>query len=188
MDSNFTGNPRTYTIDQVFADNRSGFRDFTGFSFELDYLPFEQGVFPTPVNRYVGPFLDEGAAVFLVEANDDFSESRIQSGEFAELEIGTTYDFPQSFYLGIRTPNLGIGFGPPPAYGWARFEKSDNALLLLVDHAVAYECHGIVVGSLTAIPEPTTQSLGAILCLIGFGFGGRGKFRRPIEASNVDSD
>ena len=147
-----------FNIDQEFSSSDgTGFRDFTGFIFtSTGASSYEYG----------GSFLDEGASVFLVQANDTFSEDNILGGSFVELNIGTVYNLPPVFFLGIRTPALGVGFSSfSPAYGWAEVQNPGTSNLALADHAVAYDSQGIIVNTLTAVPEPSTSILGLIAML-----------------------
>ena len=151
----------TFTISQEFASSDgTGSRDYTGFIFNATGdFSYEFG----------GSFLDEGASVFFVDESDVFSESNILGGDFIELGFGTSYDLPFAFFLGIRTPAQGVDFGSsPPAYGWAEIQNFGNGDLVLVDHAVAYNSRGIIVDTLTAVPEPDSAILGcsAMLLLI----------------------
>ena len=162
MTSDLTGPNTTLTIDQEFSSSDgTGFRDFTGFLFtSAGGFDFEYG----------GSFLDEGASVFFVNPDDAFSEATILGNTFTELSLGTVYPLPSRFFLGIRTPAIGVEFGAlPPAYGWAELENTGTGELVLIDHAVAYHGEGIVVDSLSAIPEPGSGALGAVavglLCL-----------------------
>ena len=99
--------------------------------------------------------MDEGASLFFVDPGARLEEMNIIGGGFVELISGSAYTLPTSFFLGVRTPMSAVSFGTyPPAYGWAEFENLGVGELVLVDHAVAYSGQGIVVGILTAIPEP----------------------------------
>jgi hypothetical protein len=136
-----------FTVDQEFSSSDDmGIRDYTGFVFtSLGGFSFEYG----------GSFLDEGASLFFVNPNEIFWETNILARDFVELSIGSIYSLPQNFFLGIRTPAQGVDFGSfSPAYGWVEFQNQGTGELVLVDHAMAYSSQGIVVGTLTAVPEP----------------------------------
>jgi hypothetical protein len=145
----------TFFVDQEFEASFPPNRDHTGFTF------FSTGSFSYD---YRGSFLDEGASVFLVEANDVFSEAGILGGDFIELTNGNAYTFQPNFFLGIRTPALGVDLvSYEPAYGWAEVQNFGTGDLVLVDHAIAYGAQGIIVDTLTAVPEPSG------LALLGIG-------------------
>lgn len=144
------GGTNSFTIDQEFSSSDgTGFRDYTGFVFSHQSgNEFEFG----------GSFLDEGASVFLVNPGEPFSDTGIETVAFVRLSLGTTYTFPSSFFLGIRTPHDEWDTFPspfPPAFGWAEFSNSGDGELQIINHAVAYESEGIIVGTTTGIPEPT---------------------------------
>lgn len=152
----------TFFVDQEFAASVPPHRDYTGFRFT------STGSFSYD---YTGSFLDDGVSIFLVEPNEVFSEAAILGGQFVELKFGNIYTFPLKFHLGIRTPALGVNVNSyEPAYGWAEIRNSANGDLVLVDHAIAYGAQGIIVGTLTAVPEPSgTVLLGiGMLSLLGF--------------------
>jgi hypothetical protein len=144
--SHISESGNTFFVDQEFEASFPPDRDFTGTVFTAT------GSFSY---EYGGSFLDEGASVFLVEANDTFSEAGILAGDFVELTLGTVYTFQPIFFLAIRTPALGVDFGAyEPAYGWIEVQNFGTGDLVLIGHAIAYDTQGIVVDTLTAVPEP----------------------------------
>lgn len=148
-----TVGPNSFTIDQDFVSS-----DFTGFSFAAA---------GGSTFLYEGSFLDEGVSLFFVEANEAFSESNILGAVFTEVAFGTVYTLPLNFFLGIRTPALEVDSGSfSPAYGWAEIQNLGTGELSLIDHAVAYGGQGIIVDTLTPIPEPSSLALG--LAALGF--------------------
>lgn len=141
-----------FSLDQEYASSDgSGFRDQTGFIFTAT---------GASSFHYDGSLLDEGASVFFVNPGDEFSEANILGGAFTQLTFGSVYTPPAIFFLGIRTPALGVGdFGTfTPAYAWAEIQNFGTGELVLVDHAVAYSSQGIIVNTLTSVPEPSTLS------------------------------
>jgi hypothetical protein len=149
MSDDIIEDPNTFTIYQDFAST-----DLTGFFFSsLGGNSYS----------YAGSYLDEGASLFFVNANDEFSELNILGGAFTQLSSVPVYNFSQSFFLGIRTPTVGFDVDRfPPAYGWAEFQSTGTGELLLVDHAVAYGGQGIFVDTVTPIPEPGSLTLGSV--------------------------
>lgn len=156
------GGGTEFTIDQeLVAPSGQGFRDYTGITFSHVSTGFLDSIF-----RYDGSFLDEGASVFLVMPNDHFSEANIQNGNFTELIVGNEYSFPggdffeSRFFLGIRTPALGVDSEWfEPAYGWAEIQNFDGVFSLL-DHAMAYSSNGIIVNTVDTIMSPPTLTIG----------------------------
>ncbi|MDP0492011.1 MAG: hypothetical protein Q7Q71_13255 [Verrucomicrobiota bacterium JB023] len=179
----------SFAIDQEYEDSVGavggpGGRDYTGITFSVS--PFDvidgtalmatiaafgvSGLPATHQFKFEGPFLDESVDTFVVDAGDRFSRGSILGGEFYELVWAQTYYLPQDFYLGVLTPSRELDgpivSQPPfdPAFGWLRIQNT-NGVLSLVDHAIAYDSEGIVVGSTTAIPEP---EISVFLFLVGF--------------------
>ncbi|WP_411845554.1 hypothetical protein AAFN60_18125 [Roseibacillus persicicus] len=168
----------TFAIDQEFMDTVGfgggpGGRDYTGITFSSTPVTTISsaasiatlgtfGVSGLPATHqfdYTGPFLDESVTAFVVNPGDEFSRPNILGGDFVELEAFQTYYLPQVFFLGVLTPAQQPGGAispvPPynPAFGWLRIQNS-NGVLSLLDHAIAYESEGIVVGTTITIPEP----------------------------------
>jgi hypothetical protein len=120
--------------------------------------------------------LDEQSDWFLVRPGDVFSAATINAGQFPvifnanpvqanEVEVGLG-----QFYLGVRT---GVGFegnavnlGPPrrDAYGWVHLRPIDG-VLTMIENVMSYNSRGIVVGTTTVVPEPST------LAILVFGLG-----------------
>lgn len=64
----------------------------------------------------------------------------------------------QEFYLGGRTRTAYIN-GYFDTFGWAHFKVDATGQLKLLDSAVAFNEGGIIVGTLQAVPEPSTWAL-----------------------------
>jgi hypothetical protein len=124
----------------------------------------------TYVNTFAfSQFLDEGVRVFLVSANQHISQQAIQSGSYTELLSPNSYVFGSGspFYLGLYTgetfPQNGIY--SDPLFGWARLVNNQGVIEML-DSALVYKAQGILAGTQTIIPEPSTFSLTALGALL----------------------
>lgn len=109
--------------------------------------------------------LDEGSDWYLVEQGDAFTKQSIANGDFAPVLVanGTwdTVTVGSDFYLGVNTGGL-----PPDSresIGWVHLQFVNNALTM-VENVMAYNAPGIIVGTTTVVPEPSTVGL----CLAGF--------------------
>jgi hypothetical protein len=109
-------------------------------------------------------------------ANDSVKFSTVTFSPILDFNNGLE-EGPHDFYVGVSSPS-GYFVGPrsPNAFGWARFEilvpsAPVPAGLRLVDSAVAYfrsgPIGGIVVGSQTIVPEPSTMLQGVLIGLLG---------------------
>jgi hypothetical protein len=124
--------------------------------------------------------LDEESDWYLVHAGDSFSSASIAGGSFPVLidlsvspgvnggpiTLGTA-----DFYLGIRT---GAGYHDTPpyspnrnVYGWVHLQSIGDTLTML-GNALSYDSSGIIVGTTTVVPEPTTATL-LLLGMLGCG-------------------
>lgn len=114
---------------------------------------------------YQGVTLDEGSEWYFASFGDAFFADPIALNQFDPFN-GTHNVGYGDFYMAFNT-GLGIDEGNPDRgiYGWALFRNSESGVEML-DNAVAYEEQGIVVGTLTAIPEP------AVLTMLLAGFAG----------------
>jgi hypothetical protein len=80
-----------------------------------------------------------------------------------------TLNFPD-FYLAAQLLNIDAVI--PPTYGWIHIQQvpQGNGLFALVsdDNAVSYNVGGIIVGTLTEVPEPSSIVLLAMTsaCLL----------------------
>jgi hypothetical protein len=135
--------------------------DGTGFAFD-----FVTG----DTFKYRGSFVDEGLDLYRVSEGEIFTPAAITGGAFQELAWGANYVLPAVFFVGLETPSRDAGFATlPPAYGWAKIGNS-NGVLTLLDHAIDYSGMGLVVGTVTVVPEPAVCGLLAL--------AGGGIFRR----------
>ena len=133
--------------------------------------------------------LDEGSDWFVTNPGDLFTRDSIDAGQFNFLSIpGFNHDesipggsldveVGESFFLGVNTGSSedffsGVGgFGVPfdsirQHFGWGEFLINQNGELQILDSAVAYDLGGIVIGTSTAIPEPSS----GLLMLAGTAF------------------
>ena len=137
-----------FYVDQKFDKS-----DYTGFLFS-----FISG----STYQYGGSFLDEGLDMYRVFSGNTFTPAAISNGNFVEFTLNSNYSFPSTFYVGLETPSRDAGFATlSPAYGWARIGNSGGVLSIL-DHAIDYGGHGLIVGTTTVIPEPSASILAAI--------------------------
>lgn len=111
--------------------------------------------------------LDEGSDWYLVEQGDSFTRQGISNGDFAPVLVanGTwdTVTVGSDFYLGVNTGGL-----PPDSresIGWVHLQFVNNALTM-VGNGMAYNAPGIIVGTTTVVPEPSTVGL-CLACIAG---------------------
>lgn len=112
--------------------------------------------------------LDEGTFWYLVEAGDAFTIDNITSGRFPEVgHLGfpgngtvihnDSFDVGYGdFYLGVRTGLDGLDYD---VLGWLELRNTTGNTLELIRNAVGYETEGIIVGTTTLVPEPTSLFL-----------------------------
>jgi hypothetical protein len=111
--------------------------------------------------------LDEESDWYLVEAGDAFSKQSIAAGKFTPL-FTTDHPYPavsvgSDFYLGVNT---GVSFEARESFGWLHLRLNNVAALTMVENVVAYDSPGIIVGTTTVVPEPST------IALLGFSLLG----------------
>lgn len=109
---------------------------------------------------------DEGLDMFVVQPGDVFSIATADAGLFPEV---TDIDPPPpggpaivgtgDFYLGVRT-GLGFTNGRPnrTAYGWAHIHPG-NGDLTMIENVMSYNSSGIIVGTTTVVPEPSSSAM-----------------------------
>ena len=130
--------------------------------------------------------LDEGSDWYVTNPGDLFTRDSIDAGQFNFLPIQIESAIPggsldvevgESFFLGVntgRSDDFFSGFGDPVVsfdairqhFGWGEFLINQNGELQILDSAVAYDLGGIVIGTSTAIPEPSS----GLLMLAGTAF------------------
>lgn len=165
VDSNVWLNPGTFYPPANYAitvSQSESVVDPTTLWFSKQNLPGNQGSKLQAVTWNI----DEEADYYLVQYGQEFSASTIASGIFQPFFV---LDSPYSitvpfgrFYLGINT---GRGFKAEAQpnrdiFGWAELLNTTSGLQLL-HSAMAYDEHGIVIGTsdTVAIPEPNTAAL-----------------------------
>ena len=129
----------------------------------------------TPVGNGTFAFSEPatiGVRVFLVSANDPISLQPIMAQTYTELLEPNNYAFQAGvpFYVGLYS---GASIAPPyppqppytyldPVFGWAELENV-NGTITLLNGALEYGGGGILAGTLTIVPEPSS------LALLGLG-------------------
>jgi len=110
---------------------------------------------------YQGVTLDEGSDWYFASYGDAFFAEPIALNVFDPFN-GTHQVGYGDFYMAFNT-GLGFDEGNPnrDIFGWVLLRNSVSGVELL-DNAVAYGESGIVVGTLTAIPEPGSLALLAV--------------------------
>lgn len=108
--------------------------------------------------------VDQGSDLFVVQKGTIFSNDTVAGQPFiygVSVEWGLapqTATVGQEFYLGARTrTSYTPGFFD--TFGWAHFKVDATGQLKLLDSAVAFNEGGIIVGTLQAVPEPSTWAL-----------------------------
>jgi hypothetical protein len=132
--------------------------------------------------------LDEQSDWYLVQPGDVFSATTINAGKFplifntTPLQNGEVPVGSGDFYLGVRT---GRGFegtignpGPPrrDAYGWVHL-RPVSGVLTMVGNVMSYNSRGIIVGTKTVVPEPSTVLSIVIAISVATLFSRRGRLR-----------
>ncbi len=123
---------------------------------------------------FVNGNIDEGSDWYLASQGDLFSASTIANGDFILFTRSDINGFATNpidvpvgtLFLGVNTGS--ISEDPAPyrgTLGWVALE-ANGSTLGLISSAVTYDAPGIIVGTLTTIPEPAaTTLLGVLLCL-----------------------
>lgn len=137
---------------------------------------FSVSVDQTPEGDYTGVFMhyaagvltgvgmnaDEGARLYVVKAGDVFTNASSASaaavGRVTPLNVGT------DFYLAAKTrsytdPGFSYDDSFYSSFGWAHFKVDASGLPQLIDSAMAFREGGIIVGTLQAVPEPSTWAM-----------------------------
>lgn len=136
-----------------------------------------------------GTNVDEESDWYLVHPGDHFGKTAIQAGAYP-----TIWGFPvpsvnanvgsSDFYLGVSTgqgydyvPELGGNKGHRTAFGWVHLQPvaPGSTTLVMLGNVMSYDSPGIIVGTTTLVPEPTTA---AFLALAGFVGATRRRVRR----------
>ena len=124
--------------------------------------------------------LDEGSDWFVTNPGDLFTRDSIDAGQFNFLPItepasgSLDVEVGESFFLGVNTGRSDDFFSDDSVpfdvirqhFGWGEFLINQNGELQILDSAVAYDLGGIVIGTSTAIPEPSS----GLLMLAGAAF------------------
>jgi hypothetical protein len=102
---------------------------------------------------------------YIVHPGDTFDAATIAAHQFAYISPSVG-GFPGTsvgtgdFYLGVSVTDT--FFDPNNyGYGWVQIHN-DNGVLESVDNAIAYYDSGIIVGTLTEVPEPSSFILLAL--------------------------
>jgi len=138
---------------------------------------------PTATLLFNSIALDEGSDWFVTNPGDLFTRDSIDAGQFNFLPIQYESAIPggsldvevgESFFLGVNTGSSDDFFSGDSVpfdvirqhFGWGEFLINQNGELQILDSAVAYDLGGIVIGTSTAIPEPSS----GLLMLAGIAF------------------
>jgi hypothetical protein len=114
-----------------------------------------------------GHLVDEGSVWYLVEPGDVFTEATIMAGKFLSITGGfgslpdgnNAIPLPgEEFYLGVATAEDNE-YDTPNIFGWLKLGLTQSLELVMLDNAVSYASKGIIIGTSTAIPEPSSIAL-----------------------------
>lgn len=113
-----------------------------------------------------GGLADEGANFFIVQPGDRVSKSPILAHEFPPLTHPNGYQHNgNDFYIGIAAPLMQWQQFPPQElpympneFGWVHLQPDGDQLRMLAN-VMSYESLGIIVGTSTLVPEPTTAAM-----------------------------
>lgn len=163
------------TVLQTPANLNTPASDVTNIWFK--YTPVSVGN-PVAKLEAVTWWLDDGSDWSLVQLNDRFHSRDLALKRFPIFvsdSIPGYYPGPPVpvnlasngfIYLGINT---GVSYddGPPPnpgsssrdAYGWLKLGRTSSGQWFAAESAIAYNSLGIIVGTTTSIPEPSTSGL-----------------------------
>lgn len=163
-DSTFGSNYRATTLQAPSFDNTS-----VWFNFTPSLTP---GSVPNTL-RVSQWNLDEESDWYLVKPGNSFGVTSIAMASdpilFTVDNARPAINIPLGdVYLGVATAQ---GFGDRDVFGWLRLNNTGIALQY-VDSAVAYGADGIVVGTLTAVPEPAALVL-AVASILAVTISGR---------------
>ncbi len=134
--------------------------------------------------RGINENIDEGSAWYVVSPGDVFSKQSIENGFFDPLiSFGPVFHpavavgFGQDIYLGV---NSGQGFGPDDrnVFGWVLL-RPISGVLTMVENVMSYDSPGIVIGTTTLVPEPSTMAMAFCGALILLRRPHRPRGRRP---------
>ena len=114
---------------------------------------------------------DEGSDWYLVSPGNPFSKNTIGAGLHQPIATFNEYSYPPvivgtgEFFLGVAT-NVGFSSYPPvrSVYGWVQL-RPVNGILTMVENVMSYDSPGIIVGSMTLVPEPSA------IAILGCGYG-----------------
>jgi hypothetical protein len=112
--------------------------------------------------------LDEGSDWYVVQPGDIFSPATIQSGAFPAIVTLNDFNNPPvslgtgDFYLGVATERSTLPpSGPRTVFGWVQLHPTfpGSSPLSMVGNVMSYNSPGIIVGTTTVVPEPTTIAM-----------------------------
>ncbi|MBA4110849.1 MAG: hypothetical protein C0487_14790 [Leptothrix sp. (in: Bacteria)] len=105
---------------------------------------------------------DEGAVMYVVKAGDVFTQA--SSASAANVFSNPPITVGTDFYLAAKTrsytdPGFSYDDSFYSSFGWAHFKVDASGLPQLIDSAMAFREGGIIVGTLQAVPEPSTWAM-----------------------------
>lgn len=145
---------------------------FTGsmgdnFSVSVDQTPEGDftGVFMNYVNGKLNGVTvnaDEGAVMYVVKAGDVFTQA--SSASAANVFSNPPLTVGSDFYLAAKTrsytdPGFSYDDSFYTSFGWAHFKVDALGLPQIQESAMAFREGGIIVGTLQAVPEPSTWAM-----------------------------
>lgn len=163
--------------------NQTPAGDYTG-----QFFTFQRGVITGTTYN-----IDEGSDLFVVTPGAAFTNTSVNAKAFPYLMGNSKYRLGMTtqpvqvgtdFWLGARTSSYtdpGFDWSDPnffDSFGWAHIQVDKLGALHLLDSAMAFREAGIVVGSLQAVPEPSSLAI----VLTGLALVGLSSLRTTRQA------
>jgi hypothetical protein len=129
--------------------------------------------------------VDQSSDWYLVHAGDQFGPAAIAANQFTQVPVSNTSSInvgSGDFYLGVATSDL---LNPPftrDIFGWVLIHDN-NGVLSNGGNAVSYHSPGIIVGTITEIPEPGTITLSGLAAALVVAYQWPARRRRALLGS-----